>query len=147
MDPQEVKGIDVQKAKVALVEAGIIKTAGRGRISADGHAWLKQQYDAGMRFSDWPKGEITVTKTEASAGKPAETTVKVTREAGPSNAVVEPLITYPESQYEAYEFVDGKKKAVGMRECCNTCRVSLVGHVCEEPTILGNRRVYITPKR
>lgn len=140
----------MQKAKVALVEAGIIKSAGRGRISAEGHAWLKQQYDAGKRFSDWPKGEVTVTKTEATAEKPAESKVKVIRTVSSSTEKVIadiPPYRFPEDEFEAYEFVNGKKKPVGLRECCNTCRVSLVAHQCDEPTYLNNRKVFIVRKK
>lgn len=135
----------MQKAKVALVEAGIIKSAGRGRIPATGHAWLKQQHDNGVRFSDWPKGEVTVSKSE---GKPA--TAKVTRDASQSTAKVIydiPPYRFPENEFEAYEFIDGKKSRVSLRECCNLCRVSFVAHVCDEPTYLNNRKVFIVPKK
>jgi hypothetical protein len=140
----------VQKAKVALVEAGIIKSAGRGRISAEGHAWLAKQHNAGTRFSDWPKGEITVTKTEATAEKPAESKVKVIRTAsstGEQTIADIPPYRFPEEDFEAYEFVNGKKKPVGLRECCNTCMVSLVAHQCEDPTYLNNRKVFIVRKK
>ena len=136
----------MQKAKVALVEAGIIKSAGRGRISATGHAWLKSQYDNGVRFSDWPKGKVEVTKSKDTG----ESTVKVIRSSQDSSVkVVTELAPYrfPEEDFEAYEYVDGKKKPVSLRECCNTCRVSLVAHCCDEPTYLNNRKVYIQPKK
>jgi len=138
----------VQKAKVALVEAGIIKSAGRGRISADGHAWLKARYDEGQRFSDWPKGKVEVTKTETE-GKP-ESKVKVIRSAEVSNVkqIADiPPYRFPEDEFEAYEFINGKKKPVSLRECCNNCRVSLVAHSCEDPTYLGDRKVYIVRKK
>lgn len=139
----------MQKAKVALVEAGIIKTAGRGRISADGHAWLKQQHEQGVRFSDWPKGEVVVTKTEATADTPAKSTVKVIRTESTSSekVIVDIHYTYPEEDFEAHEFVDGKKKRVGMREVCNNCRVSLVGHWCDEPVVWVTHKVFIVPKK
>lgn len=111
-------------------------------------AILLEAKESGVQFSDWPKGEITVTKTEATADKAAVTTVKVSREATAVNGVVEPApYTYPESEYEAYEFINGKKSPVGMRECCNTCRVSFVGHICETPTYLNNRKVFIVKKK
>jgi len=50
-------------AKEALLAAGRIDKIGRGRISNDNHAWLKQQYDSGVRFTDWPKGEVIVSET------------------------------------------------------------------------------------
>lgn len=140
----------MQKAKVALVEAGIIKSAGRGRISAEGHAWLKAQHDAGMRFSDWPKGEIKVTKTEVE-GKPAETKVKVVRsnDSTGSNTVAE-LAPYrfTEEEYMAVETKSGKARS--LREACNGCRVSLVVCYCPTPRIVatdGSGSVEVTIKR
>lgn len=131
------------------MEAGIIKSAGRGRIPAKGHAWLKAQYDEGIRFSDWPNGKVEVTKTEAKGDEPAKSTVKVVRAASTSGEKVisEIIYTYPEDEFEAYEFVNGKKKPVSMRECCNTCRVSFVGHRCSNPTYLDYRKVFIIPKK
>lgn len=135
----------MQKAKVALVEAGIIKSAGRGRISAEGHAWLKQQHDAGMRFSDWPKGEVTVSKSE----KTEKTVVKVSTPQPRGEKVISEIAPYryPEESFEAFEMVNGKKVAVSLRECCNTCRVSLVAHFCDNPTYLNNQKVFIVPQK
>lgn len=125
----------MQKAKVALVEAGIIKTAGRGRISADGHAWLKQQYDKGVRFSDWPKGEVVVTKTKATAKKPESETVKVTRETTETGFVEPVPYRFPEAEFKAVEV--GTRKERSMRSACNNCRVSLVVCHCPEPRIVA----------
>lgn len=140
----------MQKAKQALVEAGIIKSAGRGRISADGHAWLKAKHDEGVRFSDWPKGKVEVSTSKSSdPDEPAKSTVKVIRtESSKGEKVISEIhYTYPEDEFEAFEYVNGKKKSVSMRECCNNCRVSLVGHSCDHPTILEFRKVFIVPKK
>lgn len=124
----------MQKAKVALVEAGIIKTAGRGRISAEGHAWLKAQHDNGTRFSDWPKGEVKVTKTEATAEKPAESKVKVIRSSADTSVktVAElPTYRYTVEEFEAVE-PSGKKRTV-KEVCKNSQGVSLViCYVCAD---------------
>lgn len=141
----------MQKAKVALVNAGIIKTAGRGRISAEGHAWLKQQHDKGVRFSDWPKGEIKVTKSEATAEKPAETKVRVVRDASQSSEkTVAELAPYrfTEDEFEAVE--KGTNVVRSLRSACNLCRVSLVVCYCERPHIVardGGRSVEVTIRR
>lgn len=139
----------MQKAKVALVEAGIIKAAGRGRISADGHSWLKARYDEGQRFSDWPKGEVKVTKTEATAEKPAVSTVKVIRDAAPSNTVVELApYRYTEEEFKAVEVKSGKERS--LRSACNNCSVSLVVCYCPVPLIVatdGSGSVEVTIKR
>lgn len=141
----------MQKAKVALVEAGIIKSAGRGRISAEGHAWLKKQHDAGKRFSDWPKGEITVTKTEAKGDKPAMSTVKVTRAATDSNAnTVAELAPYRYTEEEFMAVEKGTNIERSLRSACNGCRMSLVVCWCPVPHIVkrdGSGSVEVTIKR
>lgn len=141
----------MQKAKVALVEAGIIKSAGRGRISADGHAWLKARYDEGMRFSDWPKGQIQVTESEATNEKPAETKVRVIRDASESNEkVIYELMPmrYSEDEFVAVEKGTGKTRS--LREACRGCSCSLVGCWCKTPRIVktdGSGSVEVTIKR
>ena len=136
------------KAKVALVNAGIIKSAGRGRISADGHAWLKQQHDAGQRFSDWPKGKVEVTKTE-KAGKPAESKVKVIKaETGGSEIAELAPYRYTEEEFMAVE--KGTNIERSLRCACNNCRVSLVVCYCPNPMIVkrdGSGSVEVTIKR
>lgn len=141
----------MQKAKVALVEAGIIKTAGRGRISADGHSWLQARYEDGVRFSDWPKGKVVVTKTEQTATKPAESTAKVIRTAGAGtdNSVAE-LAPYrfTEDEFKAVEKDTNIERS--LRSACNNCRVSLVVCYCPNPVIVkrdGSGSVEVTIKR
>lgn len=149
--PDNTKGeTDVQKAKVALVEAGIIKTAGRGRISADGHAWLKARYDEGERFSDWPKGNVVVTKTE-HPDKPAESTVKVIRTAG--SGTEKTIADIPPYRFTEEEFMaveKGTNTERSLRSACNNCRVSLVMCYCPNPMIVkrdGSGSVEVTIKR
>jgi hypothetical protein len=45
---------------------------------------------------------------------------------------------FPEDDYRAIARIDGKRVEYGMREVCNNCRVSLVNHGCDNPTIHGN---------
>lgn len=42
---------------------------------------------------------------------------------------------YPEAEYKAVEV--GSKTVHSMREVCNTCRVSLTNHMCDNPTVHG----------
>lgn len=135
----------IVSAKQALLDAGRIKAITRGRISLDNHAWLANEAKNGRKFSDWPKGKVVsspVTKTGN------HTKVRVVRDPNLTNEKVIHDIhyTYPESDYEAFNAVTGKPlggKYGGMREVCNTCRVSLVAHGCQNPTILGDIRVVI----
>jgi hypothetical protein len=128
------------KAKEALLAAGRIKEIGRGRISLDNHAWLKAEYDKGVRFSDWPKGEVVETATPDGAAE-----VRVVRDPAQSNEKVisEFTILYEKDLYVA---IGPNKEEYGMAEVCNNCRVSLVQNHCEDPIILGHIPVTITPR-
>lgn len=137
------------RAKAWLFSQGHIKSDGRGRMpltsTKTGESIteiLSKAKDSGVSFADWPKGEVT--KSE----KTGDLVVK--RSASMSNTKTIPDVppeTYPEDKFTAYEFVNGNRKRVGMREVCNNCRVSLSYHWCSEPTYLGDRRVYIEPMR
>lgn len=131
------------KAKEWLHANGHIDKVGRGRISLENHARLKAAHDEGVRFSDWPKGEVTVSSTPATSEAPAKVQARVARSVSSSTekVVVDPLITYPADKFRAV--VKGTNKPVGMAEVCNNCRVSLVGHACKNPTILGNVAVEV----
>ena len=59
------------------------------------------------------------------------------------------VIKYDEGMYKAVRVSDGVTltgKGNGMREVCNTCRVSLVQNHCENPTILEGVAVRIVPR-
>jgi hypothetical protein len=128
-------------AKEALLSAGRIKEIGRGRISNDNHAWLKQQYDNGVRFTDWPKGEVI-----SSTGPDEKPVIRVKRDPKLSTEKVvrEYTILYDRDAYVAVS-TDGKE--YGMAEVCNNCRVSLVQNVCENPVILGDVKVSIRARK
>lgn len=128
-------------AKEALLAAGRIEKIGRGRISLDNHAWLKSQYDAGVRFSDWPKGEVVESKDADE--KPV---IRVKRDPKLANekVVQEYTILYDR---DAFKAVGNDGKEYGMAEVCNNCRVSLVQNQCADPTILGDIKVTIKARK
>lgn len=135
------------RAKAWLFSQGHIKSDGRGRMplasTKTGESIAKilsEAKDSGVSFSDWPKGEVT--KSE----KTGDIVVKRSASMGTSKWIpdVAPEF-YPEDKFTAYEFVNGNRKRVGMRECCNNCSVSLVQCHCGAPVYLGDRRVYIEP--
>lgn len=112
----------------ALVSAGLAKP-GRGKFSKYAIAWLESQRANGITFSDDDK---PVTKSVATKPK---TDTGITDYVSPS------AFPYPEDIYKA---VGEDGKTYSMRECCNTCRVSLVGHGCLSPTIHGGMPVKVT---
>lgn len=120
------------KAKQWLKDNGHIKEVGRGRISLENHARLKAAHDSGVEFSDWPKGKVTTTV--ATPDKPAVARVeKVVSESG-VKVVSDLVFRYDEREWFA-QAADGTK--FGMREVCQPCGYSLVGHQCDKPIVLG----------
>jgi len=68
---------------------------------------------------------------------------KTKHAAGNVKEVKDFTIFWPDDSFKA---VGTDKKVWGMREVCNTCRVSLVQNQCENPTILGGIAVKIVPR-
>ena len=123
--------------KQHLLNAGKITAITRGRISLENLKWLEEEYGRGVRYSDWsPDGPVS------SKSKPVANTVSQTaRNTEISSGISESTEFYPESQYVAYVWNDGKKEIRSMREACNNCRVSLIGCGCatvgREPVIVS----------
>lgn len=122
----------MQSAKEALLKAGRIKEITRGRISLDNHAWLKSQYDTGIRFTDWPKGEVIT-----STGPTDETVVRVKRDPNITNEKVIAELRYRYDDENAWIAEDGAGKQYGMREACDNCKCSLIACFCESPRLFG----------
>jgi len=127
----------------ALVKAGLAKP-GRGKFSKDANAWLDAQRAAGVKFSD----DDAPVRTLAAPKSKVDAVAKV-REAAQTSTMPDFFLPdeyrFPEKEFKAIERRDGKRIQHSMRECCNTCRVSLVNHGCDAPTILGNIVVEIVP--
>lgn len=136
------------KAREWLVERSLAKP-GRGKFSKEAHLALSKAVASGVTFSDWPKEATGPSAPKRTASvpeskttdKPAENSVKV-ETPGESQYLTPDSYRFPEAEYVAKAKVGGK--VYSLRECCNTCRVSLVNHACETPSILGNIAVTIT---
>lgn len=126
------------KARDALVKQGLAKP-GRGKFSNDAKQWLNAQVAAGVKFSDYPKEStgavVPATPATDNTPKPIASNPYDTLYLSPSD------FRFPEDTYKAVEV--GGKKVHSLRECCNTCRVSLTNHACAAPTIHGNIAVEI----
>lgn len=130
----------MQSKRDYLVGLGLAKP-GRGKFSNAAKAALAEAEAKGVKFSDAP------TKVSAPTGNPTEKSAggQIAQKTDPA---MTPYLTpdeyrFPEGEYRAVTFRDGKRVEVSLRECCNTCRVSLVNHMCESPTILGGQQVKI----
>lgn len=128
----------MQSKRDYLISKGLAKP-GRGKFSNAGKAALAEAEASGMKFSDSgpaipTKAKPTGNPTESSAGgQSAQKTEQ------PWSSLLTPDdYRFPEKEYRGVQFVNGKKREVSLREVCNTCRVSLVNHMCENPTVLGD---------
>lgn len=123
--------------KEALAKDGTIPVVmGKGRLSREGIErckWL-------VANKGWEIKGYALDTAPKSASAPA-----AVKQVAPQNVKVvrEYTILYDEKAYKA---VTAKGKEYGMREVCNTCRVSLVQNVCEHPTILGGIPVSIVAR-
>lgn len=127
----------MQSKRDYLVSLGLAKP-GRGKFSNAAKEVLAKAEAEGMKFADMtppkkPRPETPTGKTET--GNPVRETSP-----GESPYIFPSDFRFPEAEYKA---VGADGKTYSMRECCNTCRVSLTNHVCETPTIHGNMTVNI----
>jgi len=125
-----------------LVRMGLAKP-GRGKFSNDAKAALAKADEEGIEFLDGPspKGNGTgPVKSSLGSSSPVVKPVTETPYLTPDE------YRYPEAEWSAFCMKDGKKVIVSLRECCNSCRVSLVNHSCNTPTIHNNVPVTIVGK-
>lgn len=129
----------MQTKREYLVSKNLAKP-GRGKFSNAAKEELARAEASGMKFSDptaapRPTGNATenVTETPTVTPKPTESLY-----VSPSD------FRFPEDDYKAVG-TDGK--TYSMRECCNTCMVSLTNHACNSPSIHGNMAVHIRERR
>lgn len=130
--------VTMQTRRDYLVSLGLAKP-GRGKFSTIAKAALDKARSEGIKFSD------------DDAPAPRQSTPKADAPATP--VPVDPRNThflfpdeyrFPEAEYKG---TDPTGHEVSLRECCNLCRVSLVNHGCDAPTIHGNIVVRIVRRR
>lgn len=127
----------MQTKRDYLVGLGLAKP-GRGKFSNAAKEALAKAEREGVKFADVtpvkPRPE-TPTK-ESATGNPAPRTSP-----GDSLYLSPSDFRFPENEYVA---VAGDGTKYSMRECCNTCKVSLTNHACSNPSVLG-KAVVIRP--
>jgi hypothetical protein len=128
------------KPKEYLLSIGAIKEIGRGRLSREHIEMCKEAAKKGVSIEGYsvttgPDAEKTVEKVAVSTEK----------------QVIEPMpIRYPEDEYVAVEFREGKRVLRGMREACRQTGLSLVGCPCDNHQIVahdGRGNVSVTIER
>lgn len=119
-----------------LVSKGLAKP-GRGKFSNAAKEALAKAEADGIKFSDSSTAP-TVKTSKPTEDKPDTVPASESSYLHPSD------FRFPEGEYKAVG-IDGK--TYSMRECCNTCRVSLTNHACNAPTIHDNLTVNIREVR
>ena len=132
----------MQTKREWLAERGLAIAGARGKFSKAANEALVKAQKEGITFAE---------VNPAKPAKPAPVKNKATGAVAPKPAPVKSAglvdylmpsdFRYPEGEYKAVEVVG--KTVHSLRECCNTCRVSLTNHMCDSPTILGNIPVRI----
>ena len=130
------------KPKEYLASIGVEVKQGRGRLSAENVAIIKEAVASGVRIEGYSVENVPATSKSEKATEVKR--VPVTNE----KVIEELYIRYPVGEYKVIrtdtnEVLPGPK--AGLPEVCNTCRVSLTGHICDNPTILGNIPVKVVP--
>lgn len=121
------------KPKEALIKDGKVPTTlGRGRMSAAQKERCRELVAQGWQIDGFS------LETSKSTDKPAVVKAEpVTNE----KVIAELVYRYDETEWQA-KAEDGT--IFGMREVCQPCGYSLVGHGCDEPIVLG-KAVKVVP--
>ena len=133
----------MQSKREYAASLGLAKAGARGKFSNAAKEAIAKAEAEGMKFSDVSTGPVskpTGKPTVNSAGSESDqrTDPRDSLYVSPSD------FRFPEGEYKAVG-TDGK--TYSMRECCNTCQVSLVNHACNAPTIHDNMTVNIREMR
>lgn len=117
----------MQTRREYAASLGLAIAGARGRLSREANAAIEDAINSGIKFSD-----VTVTRNVADAS--ITITKKVVDEY--PDYLFPSDFRYPESEYIAREMAN-VKVTHSMRECCNTCKVSLTNHGCNTPSVYG----------
>lgn len=136
----------MQTKREYLVSLGLAKE-GRGKFSNAAKEALVKAEAKGITFADVVPVTVKKATKNATGGVTDKSPVTETRpETKPGDSLyLSPCdFRFPEDQYVA---VDGNGKKYSMRECCNTCMVSLTNHACNTPTVHDNVTVHIRERK
>ena len=120
----------MQSKRDYLVGLGLAKP-GRGKFSNAAKDALAKAVADGVKFSDGEAQSSPIVKPADTTPKPAPVGIAAYR--SPNE------YRFPEGDYHVV--ADGKLpfgiKSLGLREVCQTCKLSLVDHRCNAPVVFG----------
>jgi len=125
------------KPKEWLKKQGHITEIGRGRLSAENIARIKDAVSRGVVIEGY---SVVTSKPAASTAKPAESVERVTSDTGVAD-VREP--TRLADEWDAFDDT-GRKFDIGIKGCCENCRNSVTYCFCPFPVLrVDNDRVSV----
>lgn len=129
----------MQTRREYAASLGLAQVGARGKFSNAAKEAIAKAEAEGIRFKD--TGAAPTVKPVAGGQKEESPVAK--SDPGQSLYICPSDFRFPEEEYVAVERSGGKRILHGMRECCNNCKVSLVNHACNAPSIHGNIPVTI----
>jgi len=126
------------KPKEWLKKEGFITEVGRGRLSAENIARIKEAVANGAVI----EGYSATARPSVTTGKPAPETT-VTRDVSSTGVVDVPDMVRDPRDWDAYDD-NGKPFAIGIKGCCENCRSSVTYCRCPYPVLrVDNDRVSV----
>lgn len=124
------------KPKEWLKREGHIAEIGRGRLSAENIARIKEAVSNGVQIEGY-----SVTKPSATTAKPTgETVERVKSDTGVAD--IPDMVRHPDD-WDAFDDT-GKRFDIGIKGCCENCRNSVTYCRCTFPVLrVDNDRVSV----
>ena len=128
----------MQTRREYAASLGLAIAGARGKFSTAAKDAIAKAEAGGMRFSD-----TVTTSAPTKTVKSEKSPVLGKTDARMAEYLFPDEYRFPEAEYRATVLDNGKRREVSLRECCNTCKVSLVNHACDAPTIHSGTPVKI----
>ena len=120
------------KPKEWLYANGHISKIGRGRMSAEHIALVKEAVANGVKIEGYET--VKSSKPSVSTEKPTAPAVERTK-IDPNRVIDCPDPLRDEREFDAFVTVDGKTSKIGKRTVCNGCGNSLSWCWCPTPSV------------
>jgi hypothetical protein len=127
----------MQTKREWLAERGLAIAGARGKFSNAAKEALAKAEKDGVKFAEVNPVKPVRTTGPKVEGKKTEAKPKVKSDPTQTEYISPSDYRFPESEYRLLT-ADGKPHTqAGMRNVCDTCRVSFVNHLCDAPALFG----------
>lgn len=122
----------MQTRRDYLASKGLAIAGARGKFSNAAKEELTRAYASGMTFSDDVSIKPARPAKPTGEAKPVPASPTETPYVSPSD------YRFPEGEYHLTDAAGKAVKTAGMRNVCDTCRLSFVNHICNSPVLFGS---------